>query len=683
MKRHPISKLGHLYFFSAFTLLMTRPVYAYIDPSVMTYAIQAVAGIAIALGAAFSIIWRKVRKKLFKNSGTHYKTIENDDVSFTDPADQTVIRAMDGIAKRQKTKEKTQKKPKTPKEVFLYFLKTYLPGFLLVCAFAYMIAVYGPLEMYMNNKTEFWFDFGILKPEIISMFLRILKYGIPFTLLAYFLHKKFYDQMLVIGLIFFISTYIQGNYLAGNMPPMDGTTVVWTDYAADMTQSKILLLAVFIVIVLISRFLKKNFYLFTDFVCIAVSVMLTVSLISINSTNKGTASKPDSMVVTMEGLYEFSNDQNLLILVVDASDASYFKAAFEKYPEYADTLDGFTFYPDTLGAYPFTLTSIPFILSGEWYEAQKPRTEFQTESLDNSPLLKELEERGYTMYAHDDGSLTYESKNAERFKNIRVVPKETSDHWLLQNLLFKLTWYKYAPFFLKKYFETDVEEFEATQKFVINGENVDMTQHSGCDDLIYSWRDRCNYAAIRKDESYSYTDEKVFHFYHLEGAHTPFNLNENVEVVDTDTGTYEMKVAATCKVIDIYMRKLKKLGIYDNTAILIMGDHGYNVDKPGKIEGYGRQNPLLMVKGFNEHHDLSISAAPVSYDDLQTAYVRLLDGSSSVQAFDAKEGDTRERRFLYHRFAHMENLTEYILRNGTADDDNALEETGRVYNYEK
>ncbi|MCR5794389.1 MAG: sulfatase-like hydrolase/transferase [Solobacterium sp.] len=684
MKKQLISKFRYLYFFSAFTLLAVKPVHAYIDPSVMTYAIQAVAGIAIALGAAFSIVWRKIRRKLFKNSGSHYQTVESDDVTFTDPQDQTVFRAMDGItAVKPKTKAKASKKPRTPKELFLYFLKTFLPAFLLVCAFAYMIAVYGPLEMYMNNKTEFWFDFPVLRPELIVMFLRILKYGIPFYLLVYFLHKKFYDQILVIGLILFVSTYIQGNYLAGHMPPMDGTTVVWTDYAADMTQSKILLLAVMIVIVLLSRFLKKNFYLFVDFICIAVSVMLTVSLISISSANKGTAAKPDSMVVTMDGLFEFSNDQNLLIVVVDATDATYFREAMEKYPEYADTLDGFTFYPDTLGAHPFTLTSIPFILSGQWYEAQKPRTEFQTEALDASPLLKELEDRGFTMYAHDEGSLTYESKNAERFKNIRMVPKQTSYSWLLQNLLFKLTGYKYAPYFLKPYFQTDVEEFKATQKFVINGEIVDMEEHSGCDDLIYSWRDRCNYSYMRSDSSYSFTDDKVFHFYHLQGAHTPFNLNENLEVIDENIGTYEQKLAATCKVIDMYMRKLKKLGIYDNTAILVMGDHGYNVNKPGKIEGYGRQNPLLMVKGMNEHHDFAISEAPISYDDLQTAYARLLDGSSSEEAFDAKEGDIRERRFLYHSFAHMENLTEYILTYGTAADDNALEPTGRVYNYSK
>ena len=37
---------------------------AYVDPSVMTYVIQAVAGIVIAVGAAVGIYWRKAKKKI-------------------------------------------------------------------------------------------------------------------------------------------------------------------------------------------------------------------------------------------------------------------------------------------------------------------------------------------------------------------------------------------------------------------------------------------------------------------------------------------------------------------------------------------------------------------------------------------------------------------------------------------
>lgn len=43
---------------------MSVSVNAYLDPSVMTYAIQAIAGIVVAVGAAAGIYWRRAKKKL-------------------------------------------------------------------------------------------------------------------------------------------------------------------------------------------------------------------------------------------------------------------------------------------------------------------------------------------------------------------------------------------------------------------------------------------------------------------------------------------------------------------------------------------------------------------------------------------------------------------------------------------
>ena len=38
--------------------------HAYIDPSVSSYLIQAVAGIVVAVGAFFAIYWRRAKKKV-------------------------------------------------------------------------------------------------------------------------------------------------------------------------------------------------------------------------------------------------------------------------------------------------------------------------------------------------------------------------------------------------------------------------------------------------------------------------------------------------------------------------------------------------------------------------------------------------------------------------------------------
>ena len=65
---------------------------AYIDPSVMTYVIQAVAGVVIALGAVIGIYWRRAKKKAMEklnideNAG---KEVETDEIIIDDKASET------------------------------------------------------------------------------------------------------------------------------------------------------------------------------------------------------------------------------------------------------------------------------------------------------------------------------------------------------------------------------------------------------------------------------------------------------------------------------------------------------------------------------------------------------------------------------------------------------------------
>lgn len=58
---------------------------AYIDPSVMTYVIQAVAGVVIAIGAVVGIYWRKAKKKVQDKLGIEEtKEMETDEIVVKD-----------------------------------------------------------------------------------------------------------------------------------------------------------------------------------------------------------------------------------------------------------------------------------------------------------------------------------------------------------------------------------------------------------------------------------------------------------------------------------------------------------------------------------------------------------------------------------------------------------------------
>ena len=87
-----LSKIAQVKFFAeAFEVMFYGTADAYIDPSVMNYAIQAVAGVVIAVGAAAGIYWRKAKKKIDKSLGideNRNKEVESDDIMLDESKDK-------------------------------------------------------------------------------------------------------------------------------------------------------------------------------------------------------------------------------------------------------------------------------------------------------------------------------------------------------------------------------------------------------------------------------------------------------------------------------------------------------------------------------------------------------------------------------------------------------------------
>ena len=140
-------------------------------------------------------------------------------------------------------------------------------------------------------------------------------------------------------------------------------------------------------------------------------------------------------------------------------------------------------------------------------------------------------------------------------------------------------------------------------------------------------------------------------------------------------GTYEQKQRATLTILKQYIQKLKDSGVYDNSTIMIMGDHGYSLTG---LEG--RQNALLMVKSENEHHELQWSDLPISYDDLQGSYQNLLNGLDSEHAFDGLTEDNQARRYLLFSYTKENVITEYY-QMGYATDLETMQPSGKTYKY--
>ena len=70
-------------------LMLSGSAFAYIDPSVMTFTVQAIAGVVIAVGAVVGIWWRRAKKKVSKTLGideNRNKEVESDVLEIRDDA---------------------------------------------------------------------------------------------------------------------------------------------------------------------------------------------------------------------------------------------------------------------------------------------------------------------------------------------------------------------------------------------------------------------------------------------------------------------------------------------------------------------------------------------------------------------------------------------------------------------
>lgn len=85
MKKWVVSAAGIMGIFGCSMLFFGVNAKAYIDPSVVTYIIQAVAGVIVAVGAAAGIYWRRAKRKLNDKLGideNRNKEVESDDIEI-------------------------------------------------------------------------------------------------------------------------------------------------------------------------------------------------------------------------------------------------------------------------------------------------------------------------------------------------------------------------------------------------------------------------------------------------------------------------------------------------------------------------------------------------------------------------------------------------------------------------
>lgn len=548
--------------------------------------------------------------------------------------------------------------------------KKYLPGLILSLVASFMICFYAPLELFSTNLDEFLFDSSLLVPVIFKTFIITLLISVIVMMLLYIINEKVYFCGLVVYFVLFLVSYIQGNFMAGKIPVLDGTPVDWGEFTKENIKTVIMwIVIVGIVSLVIKKFKQKGFYSFVTVISSFIFAILAVSLFVV-FYSKGADKKTDNNIfIDASGMLEMSEDENFVILLLDCVDARVMNELMAENPDYDNIFEDFTYYTNTMSTYPYTTQSIPFILTGQWYENEQSYLNYNIEAYNNSPLFKELESRGYSLDLYENDLPQIE--NTGRFDSVLVTDDENTDYNMLAKLELQTTGYTYLPYFMKKYCVYDNNDFKRIRD-ISTGSSESADASSVEDYEVFSDVDYVFYKDLQNG-TITTKEQKAFKFIHIEGGHSPYRYNEQVELIDN--ATYKSNVQACLTITKYYLNMLKEAGVYDNSVILVMADHGY---EGGESQGIDRQNPILFVKGKNEKHEMKRDDAPISYDDLQDAYVKLLDGAVGDEVFPYKEGDERERRYLLYAIRDKDHLFEYI-QTGHASDSSTMIKTGNSY----
>ena len=558
----------------------------------------------------------------------------------------------------------------TMKSTTLNILKNCQTALVLTFSLGFMLFIYAPLEIYFNNQSSFWYDMYMLVPPMALVTLASIIGGFLLIIVFYVTTPKLYHALTIALFIVYICTYIQGNFLVSCLPRLDGTPIAWENFDSERLKCIILWISVTTgSLLIIKKAGISKFLTLSKYIAIFITLMLSFTLITLCFTTEGYKNK-STLCTSDKNLFTYSEDTNFVIFLLDSMDSRNVKLMLNDQNsnhEYYNTIfEDFTYYDNMMGGYPFTLFSVPLLLSGQWYEYNMPIDDFFYNTYMNAPLFQTLSKEGYQLDIYYE-SLTPYTEDYFRFSNVLPSAESSLFHPTFAVLNIKLVGLKYAPFDLKKYCTLDNGDFDSAIFLQFRQPIENHKAFTPYNDVFYNNILNAQIETI---------NNKCFKYIHIEGAHNPFQYNKNVERIQN--GTYQDNLEACMTIINAYLTKLKENDVYDNSIIIIMADHGFDSSAGDDILNsyFYRQNPVFFVKGINEHHPLQISSAPVSFSDLGDAYTKLINASKGDTIFPYQETDMRKRRWLYYDGG--EYMTEYYQYRNAWDID-SLKESGITY----
>ena len=541
----------------------------------------------------------------------------------------------------------------------------------LAAILAFNIFLFAPFTLYVGNLDEFAISFS----TILSLYFRPAIFLVAaFGLVGMVLTTSIFRCYLVLLAAISVLLWLQGNILVWDYGLLDGRGIDWKEGQWRGWVDLGIWFGAILIAIFFHRHIEKPI-IYLAVATFSLQLIFSVFMGIQSAPTLVEKSKTKSSASALREAYRFSSHKNVVHLILDGFQSDVFEEILndgEDGARFTSALEGFVFFKEHMGVFPFTQMTIPALLSGKTYRNHIPRDEFMKKTIGGKTILSAAHNAGYeidlaapvplfSIYTKGDYTNAYLIPN---YYHVTAREYELSD----SAKLFDLALFRLTPHFLKRYVYND--QLWLVQSFLSDSEymRLEFFAHIA---FLRRWRE--NMSADRS--------AAVYKLFHLMLSHNPMVANENCEYAGRvlPTRRVTVKIQAKCSLGEVVglLEKMKELDIYDDAMIVLMADHGAWV--PPALKGYVRPDgkslvlmdptivamalPLMAIKRPGASGPLQISTAPTSIVDTPATIASVLglnETFNGASAFDLEPDKLRERRHYSYQYLRSQWKADYL-----------------------
>ena len=641
---------------------LVTPAFAYIDPSVMTYTIQAVAGVAVALSAVAGVALRRGRKVFMRildideNSKKEYEP-DVHRVGETALAEESAD-AQAPTADEQPAKNRKAAYKPPMKERFVYGL---------IAAFFFVFTIYfvAPLEIVAGASNDLVYSMGDVWWTLLLPDLGII---VAITLILTLLRGRAFQIALVAVFAVGLCAYVQALFLNVGLPAADGATIVWADYMPMQIISSIVWLVILAGLLVFAVLRGRRAQGVVAIVSVFLVVVQGIGLASLAITpadNGQSEAANAKVVMTEDQLFTVNPKHNVIVFVLDTFDTAYLKRIERDFnPNILDGLTGFTNYENATSAMIPTRFAIPEMMTGQMPSFDEPFSVYTQERYARSDFLDKIYGANYSIGLYTDSlrisTLPQEEQYGITSKtvNMHSLPNSMMNYWGCVYSLYQMGQYRDVlwPFKWAFWYYTD----EINRALVVGDEATAPEETIYLIDDVRYYNRLCEFGLTFEEGSY----DGAYRFIHLLGSHYPFSYDEQANFIGDDQSNVFRQTQGAMHIVYTYIDKLKELGVYENTTIIITADHGYWTIVLEPIEE--TSTPVMFVK---PEQSAELDAKPIITDEKPVSHLDLQATVLDAIGLDWSEYSSRDEWAGYSMFGYIDpNRVRYYLTTDSEPD---------------